>query len=93
MTDTKKAEEAKKAAEAKKAEEAKAAKAKANGPVSAVVTNNYSSPLGLPKGPTIEVGKSVKVDNWNALRNHDVIKAWLNAEVISVEVDEEEDDL
>lgn len=55
-----------------------------------VVTNHHESPLGLPRGPVIEPGRSVKVDNWHVLRNHVVVKAWLAAEVISVEDGEEE---
>lgn len=50
-----------------------------------VVTNNHTSPLGLPRGLVIQPGASVRVDNWRILRNHAVVAAWLAAGVLSVE--------
>lgn len=50
-----------------------------------IVTSNHTSPLGLPRGPVIQPGRSVKVDNWHVLRNHAVVRAWLAAGVLSVE--------
>lgn len=50
-----------------------------------VVTNNHTSPLGLPRGLVIQPGTSVRVDNWRILRNHAVVAAWLAAGVLSVE--------
>lgn len=50
-----------------------------------VVTSNHTSPLGLPRGPVILPGRSVKVDNWHVLKNHAVVSSWLAAGVISVD--------
>jgi hypothetical protein len=50
-----------------------------------IVTSNHTSPLGLPRGPVILPGRSVKVDNWYVLRNHAVVRSWLAAGVLSVE--------
>lgn len=48
----------------------------------AVIRSKHTSPLGLPRGPVIEPGKSVRVGNWHVLRAHPVVSAWLAAGVI-----------
>jgi len=52
-----------------------------------VIKSNHSGPLGLPRGPVIEPGKSVKVDvpgYGRFLRMHAVGRAWLAAGVIEI---------
>lgn len=56
-----------------------------------VIKSNHTSPLGLPRGPVIEPGKSVKVDvpgYARFLRMHNVGRTWLDAGVIEI-LDEE----
>lgn len=53
------------------------------------VKSHYVSPLGLPNGIEIAPGRTVRVDDWNKIRDHHVVKAWLAAEAISVEDDDE----
>lgn len=50
-----------------------------------VITSKHTGPLGLPRGPVIPAGKSVRVDNWHVLKNHAVVRAWLDAGVIEAE--------
>jgi signal recognition particle GTPase len=60
--------------------------------IMANVKSNHDGPLGLPMGgPVIEPGKTVHVERWGLIKEHDVVKSWLAAEVIEV-VDEDDDD-
>src|SRR5690606_11705319 len=69
--------------------------ATATGPKEAVMTiikSNHTGPLGLPRGPVVEPGKSVKVDvpgYDRFLRLHAVGSAWLAAGVIEIVSGEE----
>lgn len=52
-----------------------------------IIKSNHTGPLGLPRGPVIEPGKSVKVDQpgyGRFLRMHAVGGAWLAAGVIEI---------
>lgn len=53
----------------------------------AVIRSKHTSPLGLPRGPVIEPGKSVRVGNWHVLRAHPVVSAWIAAGVIEEEAE------
>lgn len=57
-----------------------------------VIKSNHTCPLGLPRGPVVEPGKSVKVDvpgYDRFLRLHAVGSAWLAAGVIEIVSGEE----
>lgn len=57
-----------------------------------VIKSNHTGPLGLPRGPVVEPGKSVKVDvpgYDRFLRLHSVGSAWLAAGVIEIVEGEE----
>lgn len=57
-----------------------------------VIKSNHTGPLGLPRGPVVEPGKSVKVDvpgYDRFLRMHTVGSAWLAAGVIEIVSGEE----
>ena len=57
-----------------------------------VIKSNHTGPLGLPRGPVVEPGKSVKVDvpgYDRFLRLHAVGSAWLAAGVIEIVSGEE----
>ena len=52
-----------------------------------VIKSNHTGPLGLPRGPVVEPGRSVKVDMPGYdrfLRMHSVGRAWLDAGVIEI---------
>ena len=52
-----------------------------------VIKSNHTGPLGLPRGPVVEPGKSVNVDvpgYDRFLRLHSVGRAWLDAGVIEI---------
>ena len=52
-----------------------------------VIKSNHTRPLGLPRGPVVEPGKSVKVDvpgYDRFLCLHSVGRAWLDAGVIEI---------
>lgn len=46
------------------------------------LTNLTKGPLGLPDGQIVQPGDSVKVD-WEKLKNHGVIKQWIEKGVLS----------
>lgn len=53
----------------------------------ATIKSNHDGPLGLPRGPVVDPGKSVKVDipgYDRFLRMHSVGRAWLDAGVIEI---------
>lgn len=43
------------------------------------ITLNHSGPLGLPGGTKLRPGVATEVPNWNILKNHNVVKAWIKA--------------
>ncbi len=47
------------------------------------VTNNHSSPLGLPNGVVIPAKGSVDVADWDKLKSHGVVSRWLDSGVLS----------
>lgn len=49
------------------------------------VTNTTKSPLGLPRGPQINPGASVRVDDWEKKEGQAVAKAWIDARALIVE--------
>ena len=57
------------------------------------IKNNHKSDLALPKGVFIRKGEEVEVspEVWKHLSNHDVIKSWISADVISIESNESDD--
>lgn len=60
--------------------------------MAAVIKSNHTGPLGLPGGPVIEPGKTVKVELQGYarfLRLHAVGRAWLDAGVIEIVEGEE----
>ena len=58
------------------------------------LTSSHTSPLGLPnKANTIlPPNVTVKVPDWEILKNNSVVKAWMKAGILSVQEDEAEDD-
>lgn len=47
------------------------------------VTNNSTNPLGLPGNEPIPPGATVKVENWDDIKDLDTIKLFLKREVIA----------
>ena len=47
------------------------------------ITNTYGGPLGLPNGFTLQRGVN-DVPDWELVEGHDVVKAWIAAEVLIV---------
>lgn len=61
--------------------------------MTAVIRSHHTGPLGLPGGPVIEPGKTVKVEVQGYarfLRLHAVGRAWLDAGVIEIVEGEEQ---
>ena len=59
--------------------------------MAAVIRSHHTGPLGLPGGPVIEPGKTVKVEMQGYarfLRLHAVGRAWLDAGVIEIVSDD-----
>lgn len=50
----------------------------------AVIRSNHKSPLGLPGGITLNPGRRVKVERWEIVKDHAVVRSWLAAKVIEV---------
>lgn len=48
------------------------------------VTNNTVSRLGLPNGVVIEPKSTVQVEDWDKVQDNDVVKAWLEAEALTL---------
>jgi len=46
------------------------------------VTNTWTTALTLPNGQTLQPHDATEVRDWNILENHDVVKAWIAAEVL-----------
>jgi len=47
-----------------------------------VIKSNHDSDLRLPQGPVVRAGKSIDVTNWDIVKWHDIVKAWLRAGAI-----------
>lgn len=49
------------------------------------ISSNYSAPLGLPNGQVVPSRGSVTVtdDDWSAMKDHRVVKAWLDEKKLS----------
>lgn len=43
------------------------------------ITLHHSGPLGLPGGTKLRPGVATEVPNWNILKNHNTVKAWIKA--------------
>ncbi|QQM29300.1 hypothetical protein JET14_13285 [Martelella lutilitoris] len=56
------------------------------------IVSNYHGPLGLPGGVVLRPGVAANVENWSKIKNHNVVKQWLDAKVIEVQGEEEEAD-
>lgn len=57
------------------------------------VTNKYDGALGLPAGgPLIPPGRTARVENWDVVSQHQVVKAWLDAGVLVVSDAKADDD-
>lgn len=48
------------------------------------VISHHSGPLGLPGGPVLNPERPAKVERWNVIKEHAVVKSWLKAKVIEV---------
>lgn len=48
----------------------------------AKVTSNHKGPLGLPGGITLRPGVPTNVERWGIIKNHAVVRSWINAGVI-----------
>lgn len=47
-----------------------------------VIKSNHDTDLRLPQGPMLRACKSVNVENWDVVKGHDTVKAWLRAGAI-----------
>ncbi|MBN9034172.1 MAG: hypothetical protein BGO05_16680 [Rhizobiales bacterium 63-7] len=62
------------------------------------ITNNRPGGFGIPGGPVIDGGKSLTADakDWNEVKDHPVVAAWIDAGHLTVEggdtVDDASDD-
>ena len=56
------------------------------------VTNHSESALGLPNGPVIQPGATVRVNDWENKESNDVVKAWLDAGALTLEDAPERDE-
>jgi len=54
-----------------------------------VLKNNHSAALGLPNGTVVQPGASVKVDDFNKVKDHPVVASWLEVGALE-EVSERE---
>ena len=48
------------------------------------VKNVTDRPLALPTGGIIPAGRTLRVDNWDALQSHPIVKGWLSAKAVEV---------
>ena len=51
----------------------------------AKIVLKHTGPLTLPNGQTLRPDAEVNVDRWDVLKNHNVVKAWLNAGLLLVD--------
>lgn len=56
------------------------------------VTNNSASPLGLPNGQIVDPKSTVLVKNWEKVESNQVVKAWIEAEALTIADAAESDD-
>lgn len=56
----------------------------------AKVTSKHKGPLGLPGGITLRPGVPTNVERWGIIKNHAVVRSWVNSGVI--ESDEKSDE-
>lgn len=47
------------------------------------LTSNFERSLRLPGGIIIDPGKSVEIEDWEKLKNHAVVKQWLEKGILS----------
>lgn len=52
------------------------------------ITSSHDAPLGIPGGPTIRPGASVRIDQWDILKENETVKAWVAAGILSEEADD-----
>lgn len=52
------------------------------------VTNNHSSPLGLPNGQTIQPGATILVVGFDRVRRNRTVAAWLKAGLLAADDDD-----
>jgi hypothetical protein len=55
------------------------------------IVSTHTGPLGLPGGPVIRPHVPTEVQNWQVLRNHAVVRQWIEVGIIS-EIDDEPDE-
>lgn len=53
----------------------------------AIITNNHKSPLGLPGGTVLDPGVETPVHNWHAVKDNNVVAAWVKARILVVETE------
>lgn len=52
------------------------------------IINNHDTDLRLPRGVTLRPGVAVEIPNWAVVKNHSVVKIWVDAGILA-EVDGE----
>lgn len=52
------------------------------------ITNNHSTALGLPSGIELLPGVATSIPNWPEVKKNAVVKAWVEANVLSEELEE-----
>lgn len=49
------------------------------------VKNVTDRPLALPTGGIIPAGRTLRVDNWDGLQSHPIVKGWIAAKAVEVQ--------
>lgn len=52
------------------------------------ITSAHDAPLGIPGGPLVRPGATVRVDNWDVLKENAIVKAWREAGLLVEEPDD-----
>ncbi|MCF1502191.1 hypothetical protein L0F51_00230 [Afifella sp. H1R] len=50
------------------------------------VTSHHDAPLPLPGGTLLRPGATARVENWDVVKAHPTVKAWLAANAISADL-------
>ncbi|MBG6211687.1 hypothetical protein IWQ49_006378 [Labrenzia sp. EL_126] len=56
------------------------------------VTSKYKGPLGLPRGPVIQPGQTVEVEDWARIKKHHHVKKLLGLGILEASDDQDDPD-
>lgn len=49
----------------------------------AIIISHHDAPLPLPNGQTLRPGARTNVDRWDTVKDHDLVKGWLKAGLLT----------